>query len=60
MYNPPTFLTVALLFEVLAEFDWPARYALEDDLPDGVSMMCVARSSAFGRAPTSGYGLRQG
>lgn len=35
MYNPPTFLTVDLVAGVLAEFDWPAPYTLEED-EDGV------------------------
>jgi hypothetical protein len=35
MYNPPTFLTVEVVAAVLAEFDWPAPYALEQD-EDGV------------------------
>ncbi|MDC0744564.1 hypothetical protein [Polyangium mundeleinium] len=31
-----SYLTMALLREVLAEFAWPAPYELEDDLPDGI------------------------
>ena len=36
MYNPPTFMTLELLDKLLAEFEWPAPYTLEDDLPDGI------------------------
>jgi hypothetical protein len=36
MYDPPKFLTMDLLAEVLAEFQWPAPYTLEDELPDGI------------------------
>lgn len=39
MYNPPTFLTVALLADVVGEFEWPAPYVLEDDLPDGIAVV---------------------
>jgi hypothetical protein len=39
MYNPPTFLTIELLAEVLAEFEWPAEYTLEEELPDGIFMV---------------------
>lgn len=35
MYNPPTFLTVDVVAGVLAEFDWPAPYQLEEE-GDGV------------------------
>lgn len=35
MYNPPAFLTVDVVADVLAEFDWPAPYTLEED-EDGV------------------------
>ncbi len=38
MYSPPTFLTPEVLAEVLAEFSWPAPYALEDDRPDGIEV----------------------
>jgi hypothetical protein len=38
MYNPPTFLTLEVLAEVLAEFPWPAPYILEDDRPDGIEV----------------------
>jgi len=31
-----SYLTMDLLREVLAEFEWPAPYELEDDLPDGI------------------------
>ena len=37
MYNPPTFLTVELLAEVLGEFDWPAGYTLDED-EDGIAV----------------------
>jgi hypothetical protein len=35
MYNPPTFLTMEVLADVLAEFDWPAPYILEEHA-DGI------------------------
>jgi hypothetical protein len=35
MYTPPTFLTVGVVADVMAEFDWPAPYTLEED-EDGV------------------------
>lgn len=38
MYNPPTFMTMEVLSEVLSEFQWPAAYILEDELPDGIAM----------------------
>lgn len=30
MYSPPTFLTPAVLAEILAEFVWPAAFTLEE------------------------------
>ena len=45
MYNPPTFLTVEVLSEVLAEFDWPAPYILEEH-EDGV-VVRFPRASLF-------------
>lgn len=36
MYNPPTFMTLELLDQLLAEFEWPAPYTLDDELPDGI------------------------
>lgn len=39
MYNPPNFLTVNVLSNILKEFEWPDKYRLEDDLPDGISMV---------------------
>jgi hypothetical protein len=38
MYSPKTYMTMEVLSEVLAEFEWPAPYTLEDDLPDGIIM----------------------
>ncbi|WP_212005045.1 hypothetical protein [Chitinophaga sp. HK235] len=29
-YDPPTFLTTELVAEIMAEFEWPASYILED------------------------------
>jgi hypothetical protein len=37
MYDPPKFLTPAVLAEVLAEFPWPASYALKPDF-DGIEV----------------------
>jgi len=31
-----SYMTMGILREVLAEFEWPAPYELEDDLPDGI------------------------
>jgi hypothetical protein len=31
-----SYLTMEIVREVLAEFEWPAPYELEDDLPDGI------------------------
>jgi hypothetical protein len=39
MYTPPTFMTTTTLAEVLAEYEWPAPYVLEDWLPDGIAMV---------------------
>lgn len=39
MYHPQQFLTMDVFAEVVAEFDWPAPYTLEDDLPDGITMV---------------------
>ncbi len=38
MYSPPTFMTQLVLAEVLAEFQWPAPYELEEFLPDGIEV----------------------
>lgn len=38
MYNPETYLTLDVVTDVVAQFDWPAPYELEDELPDGVVM----------------------
>ena len=36
MYSPVQFLTLDLVLQVMAQFDWPAPFSAEDDLPDGV------------------------
>ena len=36
MYSPETYMTLDVLAALLAEFEWPAPYELEDDLPDGI------------------------
>ena len=38
MYTPPVFMTMDVLAGVLAEFEWPAPYTLEDELPDDIWM----------------------
>lgn len=39
MYSTPKFMTKQVLAEVLAEFQWPAAYELDDsDLPDGIAV----------------------
>jgi hypothetical protein len=37
MYDPPKFLTPAVLTDVLAEFPWPAAYTLKTDF-DGIEV----------------------
>ena len=37
-YNPPSYMTLEVLSAILKEFEWPAPYILEDDLPDGIVM----------------------
>src|SRR5262249_432771 len=37
MYDPPRFLTPAVLAEVMAEFSWPAPYTLKSDF-DGIEV----------------------
>ena len=39
MYTPKTYMTQEVLSQVLSEFEWPAPYALEDWLPDGIAMV---------------------
>jgi hypothetical protein len=39
LYDPGQYLTMEVFAKVAAEFDWPAPYLLEDDLPDGVTMV---------------------
>lgn len=39
MYDPQKFLTVPVLEQVLAEFQWPVPYTLENELPDGIAMV---------------------
>jgi hypothetical protein len=39
MYHPAEYMTVEVVSEVLSEFEWPAPYTLEDDLPDGIAMV---------------------
>ncbi len=39
LYMPPKFLTVEVLAAVVAEFEWPATYTLEELSPDGVSLV---------------------
>jgi hypothetical protein len=39
MYMPPTFLTPEVLARILEEYQWPAPYTLEDELPDGIAMV---------------------
>jgi hypothetical protein len=39
MYMPKTYMTQDVLSQVLAEFEWPAPYTLEDWLPDGIAMI---------------------
>jgi hypothetical protein len=46
MYHPPSFMTVEVLAEVLAEFTWPSPYTLDSDLPDGIGVV-FARCSLY-------------
>jgi hypothetical protein len=47
MYDPPKFLTMEVLAAIAAEFEWPAPYTLEDDLPDGILMRFPASNLYF-------------
>lgn len=38
LYNPEQYMTLELVDEIASQFDWPAPYTLEDELPDGVLM----------------------
>jgi hypothetical protein len=38
LYNPPKFLTMQILEEILNEFTWPENYVLIDELPDFITM----------------------
>ena len=38
MYSPPRFLSLALLSEVLSEFEWPTPFTVADWLPDGIEV----------------------
>lgn len=46
MYHPERYMTVEVLAEVLAEYEWPAPYTLEDWLPDGI-VMAFPKSNLF-------------
>lgn len=39
MYMPPTFMTLDLVAAIVAEFDWPTSYSLEDWRQDGIAMV---------------------
>lgn len=39
MYTPQKYMTLEVVEEVVAKFDWPVAYELEDDLPDGVILV---------------------
>jgi hypothetical protein len=42
MYMPQTFLSLEVLEAVASQFEWPAPYTFEDDLPDGIVMVFPA------------------
>ena len=46
MYHPKQYMTMEVLSGVLAEFEWPVPYTLEDELPDGI-VMSFPRSHLF-------------
>lgn len=40
------YLTISRLSEILAEYDWPDTYTIEDDMPDGI-MVAFSRSAFY-------------
>jgi hypothetical protein len=58
MYHPDKYMTVDVLAEVLSEFDWPAPYTLEDDLPDGIVMRFPRSNLYFSEGFESDMGLQ--
>ncbi|MFT3764413.1 MAG: hypothetical protein QM820_02680 [Minicystis sp.] len=48
MYQPEEYLTIEVLSEVVSQLDWPAPYTLEDELPDGISMIFPKCTLFFG------------
>jgi hypothetical protein len=58
MYNPPKFMTMKVLAEVLAEFKWPAPYTLEDELPDYIAVVFPKCTLFFEEGFESNMGLR--
>lgn len=47
MYNPPTYLSLELVAEIVSEYQWPAPYELEDELPDCVAMCFPSSTLLF-------------
>jgi hypothetical protein len=39
MYQPEEFMTLDVVTEIVSQFEWPAEYELEDELPDGVLLV---------------------
>lgn len=54
MYEEPEYLTMELLSRVLAEYEWPVPYVLEDDLPDGIIMTFPKSHFVFAEPPDGG------
>jgi len=45
-YHPQQYMTIEVLAEILQEFEWPAPYTLEDDLPSGI-VMCFPKCNLY-------------
>lgn len=46
MYDPGSYMSMETMQEVVSEFDWPAEYVLEDELPDGI-VLAFPKSNFF-------------
>ena len=38
MYQPPEYISEDLVRAILSEFQWPAEFDVEDELPDGINL----------------------
>lgn len=57
MYTPTRYLTLEVLASVLAEFEWPAPYTLDDWLPDGIAVLLPKCTIVFVEGFESEMGL---